>query len=83
MSKAVHGTWVSSAGPDIAAFEREFAEYLHVDSACAVQSGIAAIYLCLRHFGIGAGDVVLVPTLQACNSGGNCAVRVRVVQAYA
>ena len=63
VTEAVKATWVSSAGPDIAAFEREFAEYLHVDSACAVQSGTAAIHLCLRHFGIGEGDVVLVPTL--------------------
>ena len=63
VSKAVHDTWVSSAGPDIAAFEQEFAAYLNVGSSCAVQSGTAAIHLCLRHFGIGAGDIVLVPTL--------------------
>ena len=63
VSKAVHDTWVSSAGPDIAAFEKEFAAYLGQDCACAVQSGTAALHLCLRHFGVGAGDIVLVPTL--------------------
>lgn len=63
VSKAVHDTWVSSAGPDIPAFENEFAAYLGLDCACAVQSGTAALHLCLRHFGVGAGDIVLVPTL--------------------
>ena len=63
VSKAVHDSWVSSAGPDIVAFEQEFAKHLQVDSACAVQSGTAALHLCLRHFGVGPADIVLVPTL--------------------
>ena len=63
VSKAVEDGWVSSSGPDISLFEQEFANFLEVGSACAVQSGTAGLHLCLRHFGIGAGDIVLVPTL--------------------
>ena len=63
VSDAVKGTWVSSAGPDIKSFEDEFASYLGVRHACACQSGTAALHLCLRHFCVGPGDIVLVPAL--------------------
>ena len=63
VTEAVSTEWVSTSGGDIALFEEKFAEYLGVRSACAVQSGTAGLHLCLRHYGIGKDDIVLVPTL--------------------
>lgn len=63
VTDAVRGTWVSSAGADIKCFEDEFARFLGLERACACQSGTAALHLCLRHYGIGPDDIVLVPTL--------------------
>lgn len=63
VTDALKSEWVSTAGQDIAVFEKEFSSYLEIENACAVQSGTAGLHLCLRHFGIGPEDIVLVPTL--------------------
>lgn len=63
VTEALNAEWVSTAGSEITAFENKFAEYLDIESACAVQSGTAALHLCLRHYGISRNDIVLVPTL--------------------
>jgi len=55
-------------GPNIDAFEREFAEYVGARHAVAVTSGTAALHLSLRLSGVGAGDEVLVSTLTFCAS---------------
>lgn len=46
-------------GDDVAAFESEFAEYLGVKYAVGVGSGLAALELALRAYGIGGGDEVI------------------------
>lgn len=61
--EAVRTQWVSTAGESIKEFERKFAAYVGMETACACQSGTAGLHLCLRHFGIGQDDIVLVPTL--------------------
>ncbi len=61
--EAVQSQWVSTAGGSIKEFEEKFGAYLGMDTACACQSGSAGLHLCLRHFGVGAEDIVLVPTL--------------------
>ena len=38
------------------------ADKLRLAQDCACQSGTAGLHLCLRHFGVSAGDLVLVPT---------------------
>ena len=63
VTEALQDGWVSTSGSDIARFEKDMASYLGIEGACAVQSGTAGLHLCLRHFGIGPGDLVLVPTL--------------------
>lgn len=55
---AVMSGWVMQ-GPKVAAFERQFAEYVGATHACAVSSGTAALVLALKSVGVGHGDVVL------------------------
>src|SRR5437868_3439359 len=48
-------------GPELAAFEREFAAICGADHAIGVGSGLDALILLLRGYGIGPGDEVIVP----------------------
>lgn len=49
-------------GPEVAAFEKEFAEYIGTARAIGVGSGTEALHLALLALGIGAGDeVITVP----------------------
>jgi len=50
-----------SQGPEVAAFEREVADFLGGGLAVAVSSGSAALYVALRAVGVGRGDEVIVP----------------------
>lgn len=63
VNEAIDTQWVSTAGAMIDRFETGMASRLSVRQACACQSGTAGLHLCLRHFGVLAGDLVLVPTL--------------------
>ena len=63
VDEAIGTEWVSTAGAFIGQFEKELAYKVGSAQACACQSGTAGLHLCLRHFGVGAGDLVLVPTL--------------------
>src|SRR5437588_7090275 len=49
-------------GPEVAAFEREFAQYLGVAHVVGVANGTDAITIALRALGVGAGDEVVVPS---------------------
>lgn len=49
-------------GPECKAFEKEFSEFLGGETYCVtVSSCMAALHLAYLHFGIGAGDEVIVP----------------------
>ncbi len=48
-------------GPEVDAFEEEYAEYCGTAHAIGVSSGTEALILVLRALGIGPGDEVLVP----------------------
>ncbi|HXD64650.1 MAG TPA: DegT/DnrJ/EryC1/StrS family aminotransferase [Solirubrobacteraceae bacterium] len=50
-------------GPDVAAFEEEFAAYLGVRHAIGVANGTDAITIALRALGVAPGDDVVVPAL--------------------
>jgi dTDP-4-amino-4,6-dideoxygalactose transaminase len=50
-------------GENVAAFEREIADYLGVRHAVAVANGTASLHLALIALGIGPGDEVVVPAL--------------------
>lgn len=51
-----------TSGPEVAAFEEEFAKYVGTDHAVAVGSGTAGLHLGLLALGIGPGDEVIVPS---------------------
>lgn len=63
VNEAIDTEWVSTAGAFISRFEEQMAVRLSVKQTCACQSGTAGLHLCLRHFGVSPGDLVLVPTL--------------------
>ena len=48
-------------GPELEAFEHEFAEYCGTRHCVGVASGLSAIELTLRAAGVGPGDEVIVP----------------------
>jgi len=48
-------------GQDVTRFEEEFAAYCGTKYAIGVDSGLSALELSLRAFGIGVGDEVIVP----------------------
>lgn len=50
------------AGPELEAFEAEFARYCEVTQCVGVGNGLDAIHLLLRAYGIGPGDEVIVPS---------------------
>src|SRR5689334_18071205 len=50
--------WVTQ-GPEVAAFEREFAGYVGAAHACAVSNCTTALHLALLAVGVGAGDEVI------------------------
>ncbi|MEO6057651.1 MAG: DegT/DnrJ/EryC1/StrS family aminotransferase [Gemmatimonadales bacterium] len=54
--------WITT-GPEVQAFEREFAAYLGVGHAVAVNSCTAALHLGLEAAGVGPGDEVLTSTI--------------------
>jgi perosamine synthetase len=49
----------TSQGPEVAAFEREFAEYVGAPHACAVSNCTTALHLALQVAGVQAGDEVV------------------------
>ncbi len=56
--RAILSGWVTQ-GPEVAAFEREFAEYVGAPHACAVSNCTTALHLALRAVGVQAGDEVI------------------------
>ncbi|MER6217033.1 DegT/DnrJ/EryC1/StrS family aminotransferase [Streptomyces sp. NPDC001674] len=48
-------------GPELEAFEEEFARYCEAGHCVGVGSGLAALELTLRALGVGEGDEVIVP----------------------
>jgi len=63
IQEAFESNYIAPLGPQVDAFEREFAEKVGIAHTVAVSSGTAAMHLALRVLGIGSGDEVLASTL--------------------
>jgi dTDP-4-amino-4,6-dideoxygalactose transaminase len=55
--------WIAPVGPDLTAFEQEFAEVVGVPHTVALSSGTAALHLALRVLGVEPGHDVVVSDL--------------------
>jgi len=60
VKEALDSGWVSTAGPFVARFERQLAEYLGTGFAVATNSGTAALHVSLIVSGVEPDDEVLV-----------------------
>ncbi|MCE3234609.1 MAG: spore coat polysaccharide biosynthesis protein SpsC [Vampirovibrio sp.] len=60
---ALDSGWVSSVGPYVERFEREFARYFQVPRTAATINGTAALHIALLLANIQPGDEVIVPSL--------------------
>jgi dTDP-4-amino-4,6-dideoxygalactose transaminase len=56
--RAILSGWVTQ-GPEVAAFEKEFASFVGAAHACAVSSGTTALHLALLAVGVRPGDEVI------------------------
>lgn len=61
--QAVRSSWISSTGPFVDRFEREFAALCGTRTAVSVANGTAALHIALMALGAGSGDEVIVPSL--------------------
>jgi dTDP-4-amino-4,6-dideoxygalactose transaminase len=61
IKEVLESGWLTSASKAMK-FEREFAKYIGVKYACAVNSCTSALHLSIEAIGIGPGDQVLVPS---------------------
>jgi perosamine synthetase len=58
-ARVIRSGWITQ-GPEVAAFEREFAEYVSAEHACAVSSCTTALHLALLAVGVEPGDEVII-----------------------
>jgi len=61
LRQCVESNWISSIGPFVGQFEREFARAVGCEFGVACSSGTVALHLTLAALGIGPGDEVIVP----------------------
>jgi perosamine synthetase len=61
LTKAIKDGWISSQGPFVQEFEKEFAAYNGIAHGVACSSGTTALTLALSALGVGPGDEVIVP----------------------
>src|SRR6266540_37349 len=66
-ARVLESGWLTT-GPEVVAFEREFAEWVHAGNAVAVASCTAAIELALRALGLPRGAKVLTSTMTFCGA---------------
>jgi dTDP-4-amino-4,6-dideoxygalactose transaminase len=63
IQEAFATNYIAPAGPQLDAFEQEFAAAVGARHAVAVSSGTAALHLALRYVGVESGDEVFCSTL--------------------
>ena len=61
--EAFESNYIAPLGPQVDAFEQEFAKYVGIPHVVAVSSGTAAMHLALRLLNVGPGDEIIASTL--------------------
>ena len=61
VSMALNQSWLTN-GPNLKKFEEEICKFVGVKYAMGVGSATQGLHLCVKAFGIGSGDEVIVPT---------------------
>lgn len=61
--QAFESNYIAPLGPQVDAFEKEFAEYVGISHCLALTSGTAAMHLALNELGVGPEDEVFASTL--------------------
>ncbi len=63
IKEAFESNYIAPLGPQVDAFEREFAEYVGIKHCVALSSGTAAMHLAMRLLDVGPGDEVIASSL--------------------
>lgn len=63
LSECIETGWISSEGPFVRRFEKEFADYIGCKYAVAVTNGTTAIDLAIESLKLKIGDEILLPAL--------------------
>ena len=63
VAEAFESNYIAPLGPQVDAFEQEFATKTGIPHTLALSSGTAALHLALHQLGIGPGDEVMASTL--------------------
>lgn len=63
LQACIDSTFVSSVGPFVTEFEAQIAKLSGVEQAAVVCSGTVALQMAFEGLGIGAGDLVMMPSL--------------------
>ena len=71
---AVLRSGMVAQGPQVAAFEEEFGNFVDGHECIAVNSGTSALHLSLIAMGIGPGDEVIVPSFTFAATGNSVAI---------
>jgi perosamine synthetase len=62
LTECVRSNWISSIGPFVREFERQFAQACNCEFGVACANGTVALHLALATLGLGPGDEVIIPT---------------------
>jgi perosamine synthetase len=62
LTECIETGWISSEGPFISKFEKEFSNYIGCEFGIAVSNGSAALDVAIKALGLGLGDEVIMPT---------------------
>ena len=62
--------WISSEGPFVSKFEREFSKKVNRKYGIAVSNGTAALEIAIKALDIGEGDEVIIPTFTIISCAG-------------
>ena len=61
VNKALKAGWISSEGPEVKKFEKNFSKYIGHKYAVAVSSGTAALEIAIKSLNLKKGDEIIIP----------------------